>query len=256
MFKVRSLGRSFSMKLAASAILYEGGLISVNATGYAKASGTTAGDRVVGWSTAKADNTGGADGALSAQVQTGALLLDNDGTNPLTQADMGRLCFVKDDHTVQTAAGGSSVIAGRAEQIDASGKIWVVVDDVIGGVDAKAVDTVPDANTTGGILLAHIFNIADAADADYDIVLKEKFEVVDVVVHKIGAGAGNTVTVKNGATAISDAIAAAVDKAKTLAGTIDDAQSTVAVGGTLRCSVHRAAGTAQMKVFVYGVKRA
>jgi hypothetical protein len=91
------------------------------------------------------------------------------------------------------------------------------------------------------------------ATDDYDIFLDDTIEVLDVVVIKNGAGAGNTLQLKNGANAITDAIAAAVDKAVTRAGTIDRAQSTIPAGGTMRFTVSRAAGTGAMKVLVYYV---
>lgn len=256
-YRTRSTARSFPMKMAASAIVYQGGLVAVGATGYGAAASTTAGVRVMGWATAQTDNTGGADGALLAQVAAGASIkLDNDGTNPVSQADVGRLCFVKDDHTVQTGAGGSSVIAGRVDSLDADGGVWVFVDDIVGGIDGKAVDTVADNNTNAGVPLVHVFNIADAATGDHDIVINEKFEVLDVTVIKNGAGAGNTVQIKNGATAISDAIAAAVDKTVTRAGTIDYGNNVISAGGTLRATVTRAAGSGAMKVIVTGRKAA
>lgn len=108
----------------------------------------------------------------------------------------------------------------------------------------------------GGIEVCHTFDIPDAADADYDIVLTAKTEIFGVVCIKDAAGAGNTVTVKNGATAITDVMATAVDKTVTRAATIDKAQRIIAAGGTLRCSVHRAAGSGAVQVFVTGVRRA
>lgn len=100
-------------------------------------------------------------------------------------------------------------------------------------------------------------SVPDAATGDIDIVLATKFEVIDVVCQKrAGAGAGNTVTVKNGASAISDAIACVTDNAITRAGTIDDANSTIAAGGTLRLSCTRAAGTRTSLVTIIGFVRA
>lgn len=92
---------------------------------------------------------------------------------------------------------------------------------------------------------------------DHDVQVGELFgiEVVDVTVIKNGAGAGNTLTVKNGANAITDAIASAVDKAVTRAGTIDRVHSTIVAGGTLRFTVSRAAGTGAMRVLVRYLKR-
>lgn len=98
--------------------------------------------------------------------------------------------------------------------------------------------------------------ITDAATGDVDFTLLEKFEVVRVdCIKRNGAGAGNTMQVKNGATAITNAIAVAVDDTLTSSGTIDDAQSTIAAGGTLRVTATRAAGTRNCQIFVYGFIR-
>lgn len=63
--------------------------------------------------------------------------------------------------------------------------------------------------------------------------------------------------IKTGAgVAITDAIAAAVDKAVTHAGTIDTAQNVILAGGTLRCTATRAAGSSAALVTVIGILRA
>lgn len=115
-----------------------------------------------------------------------------------------------------------------------------------------------DNQTGASPLQSYSFLIPNAADADYDIVVDNKFEVVDVVVRKDGAGAGNTMQIKSTATAITDAIVAAVDKAVTRAGTIDSTAgvNVVPAGGILRCSAHRAAGTSAALVTVWGFERA
>ncbi len=249
------VGRSFFALLATTLITYQGGLVSESATGYLGPAGTTAGTRVVGWASAKADNTLGADGAIGVKVETGVLLLDNDATHGVTQADVGRHCFVKDDHTIQTAVGGSSVVAGIVQEIDAQGRgVWVYVDPAVCNITGGVVGTTADNNTGSGIVLEHVFVIADAASASYPLVLVDKFQVTDVVVRKTGAGAGNTAQVLNGATAITDAIVAAVDKTVTRAGTIDPAQEVIAAGGTLAVAVVRAAGSGAMQVTVIGRK--
>lgn len=114
-----------------------------------------------------------------------------------------------------------------------------------------------DNAAVAGFPIAVTFQVPDAATSDIDIVVGDKFEVIDVIVQKKnGAGAGNTMQVKNGATAISDAIACAVDKTITRAGTIDTAQSVIAAGGTLRLTATRAAGTRNALVTVIGILRA
>jgi len=99
--------------------------------------------------------------------------------------------------------------------------------------------------------------IPDAVTGDIDTVLPDKFEVVDVTcIKQGGAGAGNTMQVQTGAgVVISDAIACAVDKTVTRAGTIDPASSTIAAGGTLRIHAVKAAGTRTALVLVYGFIR-
>lgn len=109
--------------------------------------------------------------------------------------------------------------------------------------------------TTPGIVVGIPVVLTGSVTADFDTVLSEKFEVLEVIARKDGAGAANTVTVKNGTTAITDAIAFATDKAKTLAGTIDTASNVIAAGGTLRVTATRAAGTVAGLVTVIGIVR-
>lgn len=139
MFRNRSAdsGRLFAALLAASTSVWAGGLISSNSAGYAKPSDTTPGDIVLGWCPAAVANSGSA-GAASTTVQTGVIKLNNDGTHPVAQAGVGRPCYVKDDNTVQSAAGTSAVIAGVVDSIDADGGIWVVVGDEVSNLSDGA----------------------------------------------------------------------------------------------------------------------
>lgn len=109
--------------------------------------------------------------------------------------------------------------------------------------------------TKPGLLQCIDFKPTGTASLDIDILVEDKFEVVDVIIRKDGAGLGNTVQIKNLATAITDAIVAATDKAVTRVGTIDTAQNVIAAGGTLRCSSTFAAGTINSLVTVVGIVR-
>ena len=111
------------------------------------------------------------------------------------------------------------------------------------------------AGTRAGVLVFHDVTTSGSTTADFDVVVLDKFEVVDVIVRKDAAGAGNTITVKNTATAITDAIVFATDKAVTRAGTIDTASNVIAAGGTLRVTATRAAGTVAGLVTVVGIIR-
>lgn len=115
--------------------------------------------------------------------------------------------------------------------------------------------TVAAGTTTPGIIVCIPVPVSGTSSVDVDTVILEKFEVIDVICRKDTAGTGNTITVKNGTTAISDAIVFATDKAVTRAGTIDTAQNVIAANGTLRVSASRSAGSVAGLVTVIGVIR-
>lgn len=115
--------------------------------------------------------------------------------------------------------------------------------------------TVAAGTTTPGIIVGIPVATSGSITADFDTVLTEKFEVLYIICRKDGAGAANTITVKNSATAISDAIVFATDKAVTMSGTIDTASNVIAAGGTLRVTATRSAGTVVGLVTVVGIIR-
>ena len=124
-------------------------------------------------------------------------------------------------------------------------------------VNPVNVPNVADANVIGGIPVLHRIDIADAATGDVDVVLTHKTRVVDAwVVKTAGAGgAANTVQVKNGASAISDAMSINIaDQAVARAAAIDDAQHEIAAGGTLRVTRTKAGGNAACIVYVLGIR--
>lgn len=135
---------------------------------------------------------------------------------------------------------------GGAELVVASGG-KVTVES--GGV----VDPGPVAagNTAGGLLVVFHVLADQAGGADKDVVLDSKVRVLDViVVNKAAGGASDTITVKNGTNAITNAIDTnKADTTITRAGTIDDAQHEIAAGGTLR--VTKANGTNDPNCDVY-----
>lgn len=124
--------------------------------------------------------------------------------------------------------------------------------------DGAGAANVANSQVLGGIPVVHVFEIADAATADYDIVLTNKTEVYDVVVLKAGGtGVAVTATVKNGSTAITDAMSLNVAiKLIVRPLQVDDTNSVINAGGTLRVSIVRTTGNAACRVFVYGIKRA
>ena len=104
---------------------------------------------------------------------------------------------------------------------------------------AVSVPTVASASVVGGLPLVFPLTVSSGADGDQDITVTPKIRVIKAWLVMKGAGtAGSTVTVKNGATAITEVldVSAALDKAVVDFTSIDDAQMDIAAAGTLRIS--------------------
>lgn len=123
------------------------------------------------------------------------------------------------------------------------------------GIDGSNIKTVANANVIGGVMEVIRVDVADAT-ADTDVIMTHKVRVLDVVIVKTtgAGGSGDTLTVKNGSTAITNAMVTNVaDKAVVRAGTIDDASHEIAAAGTLRLSANKATNAA-CTVYVYVIK--
>lgn len=119
-------GELVAVPVAANAVIPAGVIVVANATGFA-ANGTTAtGLTYLGRSDEAVDNTGGADGAKNILVRRGkAFLFDNLGADPVTQASLGKLCYIADNQTVAgTSASNTRSAAGTVIGVDADG-VWV-----------------------------------------------------------------------------------------------------------------------------------
>ena len=115
--------RKIVTQVAASAKLFAGGGVCLNATGFAVAAADTAGLTTWGRAEETVDNTGGADAALSMEVSRGVFGYKH---TALVQADVGKTVYWSDDQTVTNAATATNDIpAGTLEQLDADGTAWV-----------------------------------------------------------------------------------------------------------------------------------
>lgn len=154
-----------------------------------------------------------------------------------------------DSMGVAVAVTSTDIVVTRASSI-----VLNAVAD--GALTGTKVGTVADANVVGGIPVLHRINIAAGALGDTDVVLTHKTRVIDAWLVLRGAGvATTTLTVKNGATAISDAMAASgADKALVRAASLDDAQWEIAAGGTLRVTSATGATQPDATVYVLGIR--
>lgn len=127
-----------------------------------------------------------------------------------------------------------------------------------GTLDATVAKNHAASDTEAGLLIVHHILANQAGGVDKDVVVTHKIRVIDViVVNAAVGGAADTITVKNGATAITDAIDTnKADKTVTRAGTIDDAQASISAGGTLRVTKADGANDPNCDVFVIAVRSA
>lgn len=250
--------RTRTDKVAANAVIYFGALIGRNAAGFLVPASDAASLKVAGIAQTAVNNTGGADGAVECTYVTGVTAELANLAGAIVRATAGRSCFVGDDQSVTTAAVSvNKVFAGRVCKFTAA-TVEVYIDEAIVGMIGGELVANVGVNGTG-IPQVAVFDIADAASADYDIAVLEKIEVLDIVAQKTAAngGAANTVQAKSTAAAISDAMSLNInDTTLARAATINDANSTIAAGGILRASVVKAGGNAACKLMVTYVKRA
>lgn len=121
-------GSLLSDPVAAAAILYVGAMYALNAAGDAVPAGTAGAGTVRGVVRERADNTGGAAGAIRVEGQTGVHQFANSAAADLiTRADIGKKCYVVDDETVaKTDNAAARKAAGTIVDVDAAG-VWVDV---------------------------------------------------------------------------------------------------------------------------------
>lgn len=119
-------GELISVPVAAGKKCYAGGLAVANATGYAAPGATALNLTYLGRFEEFADNTAGADGDADVIVRRGkAFKFANDGADPVTQASLGKVCYITDDETVcATNGAGTKSAAGIVVGLDDNG-VWV-----------------------------------------------------------------------------------------------------------------------------------
>ncbi len=118
-------GAVFSRGVAANAVIFKGGMVALNATGFLvpfSAATTLKADGV-----AQQTVTGTAvNGEVLCEVERGVFRFANSTAgDAITRADIGLDCFgVDDDQVAKTNGGSTRSIAGRIEDVDAQG-VWV-----------------------------------------------------------------------------------------------------------------------------------
>lgn len=141
-------GKLLYLPLAAATVIYAGTLVALDSNGRAVPAADTAGLRVVGLAQETVDNSAGSAAALSINVKPGIFRMNNSATDAVDTNDVGKLCFVEDDNTVNEAGASDRVIAGRVVEVDSEG-VWVEV-----GHESRIVPTVVTLTSTNGTMAA------------------------------------------------------------------------------------------------------
>jgi hypothetical protein len=130
-------GDFYQPGVAANALIYAGALVCLNANGYATPGAAALGLNAIGRCEGQADNTGGADGAITVSVMRGVFRFANSaGGDAITEANVGERCYVVDDQAVALTNGvGTRSQAGVIFDVDAQG-VWV---DMRNPLDARKV---------------------------------------------------------------------------------------------------------------------
>lgn len=119
-------GELISVPVATNVKIYAGALVAANATGFAAPGAVATTLTYLGRAEEYVDNTGGADGAKKVLVRLNkAFKFKNAAADLVTQADLGKTCYIVDDETVAKTSGTSTrSAAGKVVGVESDG-VWV-----------------------------------------------------------------------------------------------------------------------------------
>lgn len=120
----KTTGRSFTGDVAATTVIYKGAMVARNAAGYIVPASDTANLTVVGVAMEKVDNSAGANGAKTVNIETGVFEFGNAG-GAIVQASKHTACYVSDDNSVTTAAVAASDIKAGTVDAFTTTTVWV-----------------------------------------------------------------------------------------------------------------------------------
>lgn len=123
---LRRDGDQVEPPVATNTKIFGGAIVAINAGGFATKGATSTTLKVVGVAEDRADNTGGADGAIRVKVRKGVFQFANSASgDQITLADVGSDCYMVDDQTVAKTNGSNTrSIAGKVVDVDVDG-VWV-----------------------------------------------------------------------------------------------------------------------------------
>ena len=119
--------------VAAAAVIHAGGLTVINSGGFAAPGSEATGLLAAGRAEHQADNSGGANGAITVKIKRGIFRFANsEGGDAITAAQIGSACYIVDDQTVAKTHGTNTrSVAGFVDDVDEHG-VWVLIDPTSG----------------------------------------------------------------------------------------------------------------------------
>ena len=124
----RKEGVEIPQPVVANDCIYGGTLVANNAAGYLNPGSDTAGLIFAGVSMERADNTGGAAGAIKCRVRRKGMYLFALGT-AITIANVGDKVFLVDDQTVDLAANTTNdIYCGVIAEYYSTAKAWIDIE--------------------------------------------------------------------------------------------------------------------------------
>lgn len=119
-------GELIAVPVAAAVKIYGGALVAANAAGFATPGATATTLTYLGRAESNVDNTAGANGAKTVSVRRRlAFKFKNSGADPVTQAELGKVCYIVDDETVAKTNGTATrSAAGIVVGVESDG-VWV-----------------------------------------------------------------------------------------------------------------------------------
>lgn len=121
-------GKSFARSVAGGVKIHEGALVCLDANGNATPGAEATTLTADGVARSTVDNTDGAAGDMTAEIERGCFRFANSSsTDEITAADIGSTAYVVDDQTVAKTDGDASrSAAGEIVDVDAQG-VWVQI---------------------------------------------------------------------------------------------------------------------------------
>ena len=119
-------GEVLVLLVGANVRIYGGSLVALSATGYVVPGAVSTTLTYLGRAEQGISNLGGADGGQSVTVRRKkAFKFNNHAADLVTQADVGKVCYIVDDQTVAKTNGTNTrSAAGKVLGIDVDG-VWI-----------------------------------------------------------------------------------------------------------------------------------